>query len=141
MTQNSNDLICEIAREARIIAMVGASANPQRPSHEVMRYLQTAGYRVIPVNPGHQGQTINGEHVYARLQDIPQDKVGKIDMVDIFRNSADAAQAVKDAIQIGARYVWMQLGVINQQAADEAVKAGIPVVMNRCPAIEFPKIK
>lgn len=141
MKNETDNLVAEIAKTAKIIAMVGASPDPERPSNEVMRYLQQEGYRVIPVNPGHTGKTINGELVYSSLEEIPLDKTGKIDMVDIFRNSADAAEATRQAIKIGAKFVWMQLGVINQAAATEARQAGLKVVMNRCPAIDFPKLK
>ncbi|HEX2580826.1 MAG TPA: CoA-binding protein [Dongiaceae bacterium] len=137
---SSDELIREIAENTRIIALVGASPNPARPSNDVMRFLQKAGYRVIPINPGHASEEINGEQVYARLEDIPQDLTGRVDMVDIFRNSADAAAPTESAIKIGARYVWMQLGVINSQAALKAEQAGLKVVMNRCPAIEFPRL-
>ena len=122
-----------ILKTSKVIALVGASANPKRDSHAVMRFLQSKGYRVIPVNPGLAGQTLNGETVYATLGDIP----GKIDMVDVFRNS-DAAGAVADeAIEVGAKYIWMQLGVIDEAAAARARAA---VVMDRCPKIEIPRL-
>lgn len=134
-------LLRRIFTETKIIGLVGASAKPERPSHGVMRFLQQQGFRVIPVNPGLDGQILNGERVYARLADIPEAKAGTIDMVDIFRNSADALQAARDAIEIGARTIWMQLGVVNETAATEARAAGLTVIMDRCPAIEIPRLQ
>ena len=95
---------------------------------------------MIPINPGLAGQQLHGETVYARLADIPQDKTGPIDMVDVFRNSAAALGVTDEAIAVGAKTVWMQLGVINPDAAAKARDAGLKVVMNRCPAIEIPRL-
>ena len=139
-TRPTDDLLRKILTETKTIALVGASNKPERPSNGVMRFLQSRGYRVIPVNPGLAGQTLNGELVYASLKDIPQDKVGRIDMVDIFRNSADAAKPALEAIEIGARFVWMQLGVVNEPAAAKVREAGLEIVMDRCPAIEYPRL-
>ena len=130
----------KILTETKVIALVGASAKPERPSNGVMRYLQKRGYRVIPVNPGLEGQTLNGERVYRSLSEIPQADTGKIDMVDIFRNSQAAAAPALEAIAIGAKTVWMQLDVINPAAAETARAAGLNVVMDRCPAIEIPRL-
>lgn len=126
--------------ETKVIALVGASDKPDRASNGVMRFLQSRGYRVIPVNPVLAGKQLNGEHVYAALKDIPQDQTGRVDMVDIFRNSADAAAPTLEAIEIGARFVWMQLGVVNEPAAKTARAAGLEVVMDHCPAIEYPRL-
>ena len=139
-TRASDALLRKILTETKTIALVGASNKPQRDSHGVMRFLQSKGYRVIPVNPGLAGQSLNGETVYASLKDIPQDKVGRIDMVDIFRNSEDAAAPALDAIEIGARFVWMQLGVVNEPAAEKVRAVGLEIVMNHCPAIEYPRL-
>src|SRR5215813_6812400 len=125
-----------ILERVRTIAMVGASSNWNRPSYFVMKYLQGKGYRVIPVNPGVAGQELLGEEVYASLRDIPE----RVDMVDIFRPARDAPAVVEDAIAIGAKVVWMQLGIRNDAAAGMAEKAGIEVVMNRCPKIEFGRL-
>jgi O-acetylhomoserine (thiol)-lyase len=116
--------------------MIGASSNWNRPSYFVMKYLQGKGYRVIPVNPGIAGQNLLGEKVYASLRDVPE----PVDMVDVFRPARDAPAIVEDAIEIGAKVVWMQLGIRNDAAAATAEKAGIEVVMNRCPKIEFGRL-
>jgi O-acetylhomoserine (thiol)-lyase len=125
-----------ILESVRTIAMVGASSNWNRPSYFVMKYLQGKGYRVIPVNPGIAGQTLLGEKVYASLRDIPD----PVDMVDVFRAAREAPAIVDDAIAIGAKVVWMQLGIRHDAAAAAAEKVGIEVVMNRCPKIEFGRL-
>jgi len=128
--------IRKILRDVRVIAMVGASPSWNRPSHFAMKYLQAKGYRVIPVNPAADGQTILGERVYARLGDVTD----RVDMVDIFRNSEAAGPLTDEAIAIGAKVVWMQLGVRNDEAAARAQAAGLTVVMNRCPKIEYGRL-
>jgi len=126
----------DILTSVRTIAVVGASPRRERPSHRVMAYLQRRGYRTIPVNPNAVGDAINGETVYARLADVPE----PIDMVDVFRRSEFAAGVVDDAIATGAEVVWMQLGVRDDAAAARAEARGLNVVMNRCPAIEIPRL-
>ena len=116
--------------------MIGASDRPDRPSYRVMQTLQAHGYRVIPVNPQITGEHIHGEFVFHDLNQLGD----PIDLVDIFRNSAAAGEAVDQAIAAGAKAVWMQLGVINEEAAARAEAAGLKVVMNRCPAIELPRL-
>ncbi len=138
----SDSYLREILTRARTIAVVGASPRPQRPSHGVMRYLQRQGYRTIPVNPfacDGDGEIL-GERCYASLSEIPVDLLGPVDMVDIFRRSEFAGMAVDEAIAIGAQSVWMQLGVVDGAAAARAEAAGIKVVMDRCPAIEIPRL-
>lgn len=125
-----------LLENARTIALVGASDRPSRPSYGVMAYLQNHGYRVIPVNPQITGEHVHGEFVFRELAQIGE----PIDIVDIFRNSNAAGDAVDEAIAVGAKAVWMQLGVINEAAAARAEAAGLQVVMNACPAIEIPRL-
>jgi len=136
MPLESDHDIKALLQSVKTIALVGASANPARDSHGVMAFLQHQGYRVIPVNPGLAGQELLGERVAASLADIDE----PIDMVDIFRNSEAAGPVVDDAIAAGAKAVWMQLGVINPDAAARAEAAGLRVVMNHCPKIEIPRL-
>ena len=121
---------------AKTIALVGASDRPHRPSNHVMKTLQDHGYRVIPINPQITGEHIHGEFVFRELAQLGD----PIDIVDIFRNSAAAGEAVDQAIAIGAKAVWMQLGVVNHEAAARAEAAGLKVVMDRCPAIDIPRL-
>jgi predicted CoA-binding protein len=136
----SNAELLAILRATRSIAMVGASPKWNRPSSFAMKYLQEKGYRVIPVNPGHAGKQILGETVYASLADIPE----QFDMVDIFRNSEAAGPITDAAIALakekGIKVVWMQLGVVNHEAAERARAASLTVVMDRCPKIEFGRL-
>jgi uncharacterized protein len=132
----SDAYLRDILTGAKTIAVVGASPRPHRPSHRVMRYLQCQGYHAIPVNPFAAGDTILGERCYAALAEVP----GPVDMVDIFRRGEVAGAAVDDAIAIGAKAVWLQLGVVDAAAAARAEARGIKVVMDRCPAIEIPRL-
>ncbi len=132
----SDEYLRSVLDRARIIAMVGASPHWNRPSYFAMKYLQGKGFRVIPVNPRAVGETILGETVYGDLKDISE----RIDMVDVFRNSEAAGPLADDAIAIGAKVLWMQIGVRNDAAAARAEAAGLQVVMNRCPKIEYSRL-
>ena len=122
----------------RTIAVVGASSKDVRPSYFVARYLLDKGYRIVPVNPGLAGKSILGQTVYGSLRDIPE----PVDMVDVFRNSEAAATIVSEALSLDPRpkVIWMQLGVRNDAAAAQAEAAGLQVVMNRCPKIEYGRL-
>jgi len=128
--------IAELLTSARTIAMVGASDRPDRASNGVMKFLQGRGYKVFPVNPTITGEHVHGEYVWRDLHQIGE----AIDIVDIFRNSQAAGDAVDEAIAVGAKAVWMQLGVINPEAAGRAEAAGLKVVMDRCPKIEIARL-
>ncbi|QDP19202.1 CoA-binding protein [Sphingomonas xanthus] len=128
--------IAELLKSVRTIAMVGASDRPERASNGVMKFLQAHGYRVIPVNPNITGEHVHGEYVWRELSQIGE----PIDMVDIFRRSDAVGPIVDQAIAIGAKAVWMQLGVINEGAAAKAEAAGLKVVMDHCPKIEIGRL-
>jgi len=129
-----DDAIRAVLATPQTVAVVGCSPNPERDSHRIAKLLQSRGHRVIPVNPGHR--SILGESCYASLRDIPE----RVDVVDIFRRSEQVAPIVDEAIEVGARIVWMQLGVIDERAAAVAQDAGLTVVMDRCPAIEYRRL-
>lgn len=134
----SDDLILSILRSVKTIAMVGATPNPARPAYLVLKYLLLQGFHVIPVNPGHAGKTLLGQTVYAKLADIPE----PIDMVEIFRRSEAAEGIVDEALQLYPlpRVIWMQLSVRNDAAAAKAEAAGLTVIMDRCPKIEYGRL-
>jgi uncharacterized protein len=136
----SDAYIAGILRENSVIAMVGASATANRPSYFAMKYLLGKGFRIVPVNPGLAGQTILGQKVYGSLADVPP----PVHIVDVFRNSEAALAVTREAValkdKLGLRVIWMQLGVRNDQAAREAEAAGLAVVMNRCPKIEYGRL-
>ena len=136
MPLTRDEEIAELLTSARTIAMVGASDRPNRPSYGVMKFLQDWGYRVIPVNPQITGEHVHGEFVWRELAQIGV----PIDIVDIFRRPEAAGEAVDQAIFVGAKAVWMQIGVINEEAAARAEAAGLKVVMDRCPKIEIPRL-
>jgi predicted CoA-binding protein len=130
----ADETIRTILSTPQTVAVVGCSPNPERDSHRIAQLLQRKGHRVIPVNPGQR--EILGEPCYDSLKDIPT----PVDMVDIFRRSEFVAPIVDDAIAIGAKIIWMQLGVIDEEAAAKAQQAGLTVVMDRCPAIEYRRL-
>ncbi len=134
----SDNEIRDILQAARTIALVGWSPKPDRPSHGVARYLAGRGYRVIPVNPGQAGAEALGTTVRASLSEIGE----PVDMVDIFRRSEEVGPVVEEALRVlpGLKVIWMQLGVVNEAAAEKARAAGVRVVMDRCPAIEIPRL-
>ena len=136
MAINDEGEIRELLSQPRRIAVVGASPNPARASNEVLAFLIRQGHDVIAVNPGHAGKTIHGAPVVATLADVEP----PAEIVDIFRNSAEAGAAVDEAIVHGAKAVWMQIGVIDHEAARRANDAGLTVVMDRCPKIEIPRL-
>ena len=134
----TDQLMTQILQRTRRIALVGASANPARPSHGVMRFLLNAGYDVVPVNPGLAGQTLLGQKVAASLADID----GDIDMIDIFRRPEHVPAIVNEALAAfpDLQTIWMQIGVVHDEAAEVARARGVDVVMDRCPAIERPRL-
>ena len=133
-----DELIRGALGRAKTIAVLGASPKPVRPSHGVLQFLLAAGYHAIPVNPGHDGKQIAGQKVYARLADIPE----PIDMVDVFRRSDALESVVDEVLQLDPlpAVIWTQLGVINPTATNRAERAGIQLVIDRCPAIEYPRL-
>jgi len=137
MPAYSEDLIKSILRSTKTIAMVGASGNEMRPSYFAMKYLLDKGFIIHPINPGMAGKQILGRTVYASLKDVP----APVDMVDIFRDSSAALGIVDEALaekdRLGIKVVWMQLGIVNEEAAAKASAAGLTVIMDRCPKIEY----
>ncbi|MFD1743986.1 CoA-binding protein [Rhizobium helianthi] len=130
--------VADILKGVKTIALVGASPNPVRPSNGVMGFLLSKGYHVIPVNPGQAGKSIHGQKVYGHLTDIEE----KVDMVDVFRASEFLGEVVEEALRMAQRpdVIWTQLGVRDDAAAARAEEAGIKVVQDRCPAIEYPRL-
>jgi len=140
LPQYPDALIKSILRSVKTIAMVGASGNDIRPSYFAMMYLLNKGYRIIPVNPSLAGKEILGQKVYASLKDVADAGIGPVDMVDIFRESKYAPDIAREVVaekdRLGIKVLWMQLGVISEEAEKSGKDAGLTVVMNRCPKIE-----
>ncbi|MBL4864903.1 MAG: CoA-binding protein [Pseudomonadales bacterium] len=133
----SDEYLASILKNVKTIALVGASAKPERASHEVMMYLQENGYRVIPVNPGLVGTELLGETVYGSMLDVP----GDVDMVEVFRRSEKVAGVCDEALEIKTKVVWMQIGVTDIDAARRLEREGIKVVMDRCPKQDIPRLR
>jgi predicted CoA-binding protein len=133
-----DDMIRCVLTDVRTIAMVGASPNPDRPSYGVLEFLLAAGYRVFPVNPGHDGKEILGQRVYAKLADLPE----PVDMIDVFRRPESLGPLVDEVLAMNPRptVFWTQLDIVNPEATDRAAAAGLKVVVDRCPAIEYPRL-
>ena len=134
---DSDEAIAALLSQVQRIALVGASSRPERPSYQVMRFLLDEGYVVIPINPTLAGQQLLGQTVYDSLAKLP----ASVDMVDIFRDSAALPQITTDAIDLGVPAIWTQLGVVHPDAEHSAVNAGITMVVDRCPAIEVPRLR
>ena len=137
MLLESDEAIAQLLMKAKRIALVGASAKPERPSHRVMQFLLDEGYEVLPINPGLAGQNLLGQTVYASLADLPS----SVDMADIFRNAASLPEITQDVVAAGIPAMWTQLGVVHSEAEQTAVDAGLELVMDRCPAIEIPRLR
>jgi uncharacterized protein len=132
----NDQTIRDVLTSTKRIALVGASDRPERPSYYVMKYLLDQGYEVVPVSPKLAGKTLLGQTAYGSLAEVP----GKVDMVDVFRNAEAAWGVAQEAIAIGAKTLWLQMGVVNEQAAVLAQDAGMTVIMDRCPKMEIPRL-
>ena len=137
MRLESDEAIAQLLVQAKRIALVGASAKPERPSHRVMQFLLDEGYEVFPINPGLAGQKLLGQTVYASLAALPT----RVDMADIFRNAASLPEVTQEVVDAGIPAIWTQLGVVHSEAERTAVDAGLQVVVDRCPAIEIPRLR
>ncbi|MDG2038826.1 MAG: CoA-binding protein [Luminiphilus sp.] len=137
MRLESDEAIAQLLLQAKRIALVGASAKPERPSHRVMQFLLDEGYEVFPINPGLAGQKLLGQTVYASLAALPT----RVDMADIFRDAASLPEVTQEVVDAGIPAIWTQLGVVHSEAERTAVDAGLQVVVNRCPAIEIPRLR
>ena len=137
MRLESDEAIAQLLLQVKRIALVGASAKPERPSHRVMQFLLDEGYEVLPINPGLAGQRLLGQQVHASLADLPT----SVDMADIFRDAASLPEVIQDVVATGIPAMWTQLGVVHSEAEQTAIGAGLQVVVDRCPAIEIPRLR
>ena len=137
MRLESDEAIAQLLVQVKRIALVGASAKPERPSHRVMQFLLDEGYEVFPINPGLAGQKLLGQTVYASLAALPT----RVDMADIFRDAASLPEVTQEVVDAGIPAIWTQLGVVHSEAERTAVDAGLQVVVDRCPAIEIPRLR
>jgi predicted CoA-binding protein len=137
MRLESDEAIAQLLVQVKRIALIGASAKPERPSHRVMQFLLDEGYEVLPINPGLVGQRLLGQTVYASLADLPT----SVDMADIFRDAASLQEVAQDVVAAGIPTMWTQLGVVNAEAEHTALDAGLQLVVDRCPAIEIPRLR
>ena len=137
MRLESDEAIAQLLVQAKRIALVGASAKPERPSHRVMQFLLDEGYEVFPINPGLAGQKLLGQTVYASLAALPT----RVDMADIFRDAASLPEVTQEVVDAGIPAIWTQLGVVHSEAERTAVDTGLQLVVDRCPAIEIPRLR
>ena len=137
MRLESDEAIAQLLAQVKRIALVGASAKPERPSHRVMQFLLDEGYEVLPINPGLAGQQLLGQTVYASLADLPT----RVDMADIFRDAASLPEVTQEVVDAGIPAIWTQLGVVHSEAERTAEDAGLQLVVDRCPAIEIPRLR
>ena len=137
MRLESDEATAQLLAQVKRIALVGASAKPERPSHRVMQFLLDEGYEVLPINPSLAGQKLLGQTVYATLADLPT----RVDMADIFRDAASLPEVTQAVVAAGIPAMWTQLGVVHSEAEQNAVGAGLQLVVDRCPAIEIPRLR
>ena len=137
MRLESDEAIAQLLVQVKRIALIGASARPERPSHRVMQFLLDEGYEVLPTNPGLAGQRLLGQTVYASVADLPT----SVDMADIFRDAASLPEVAQDVVDAGIPTMWTQLGVVNAEAERTALDAGLQLVVDRCPAVEIPRLR
>jgi len=137
MRLESDEAIAQLLAQVKRIALVGASAKPERPSHRVMQFLLDEGYEVVPINPGLAGQQLLGQTVHASLADLPT----SVDMADIFRDAASLPEVTQEVVDAGIPAIWTQLGVVHTEAERTGLDAGLQMVIDRCPAIEIPRLR